>query len=382
MSDFVLSESDVHARVRRARERVAAREAFDRLPQARGGGGLEAEDAVLLWLDGAIDTEVLWQLARELRAARQERLETFSPLYMTNTCDAECRMCGMRRDNDALRRETAPIEAVEDQLRVLQRRGMNAVSLLTGEYRRESRAWAIPYVNRALRAAQDLGFSHVLINVGSIDAAEFETLLDGIARDGGGRIRPKLTMCTFQETYSRDRYRRFMGADDENPRADFDRRLTNFDRSFQAGMRVANPGVLLGLNPDLAFELLALVSHARHLRQRGMEVYLSVPRLRQIAGGRSQGGVSDEEFIRFVAVLALALPDCKIVLTTRESREIQHKLVPIVHVLSAGSASVTPYTESGARFPLETSQFEVLDQRPSEEILREHGEIDNFQPPA
>jgi 2-iminoacetate synthase ThiH len=303
---------------------------------------------------------------------------------MTNTCDAECRMCGMRRDNQALQRETAELGEVEDQLRTLFRRGMRAVSLLTGEYRPERRAWAIEYVNRALRATQDLGFSHVLINVGSIDEHEYDALLAGIERRRDGSVRPKLTMCTFQETYSRQQYARFMGSDPENPRADFDRRLANFDRSRRAGMKVANPGVLLGLNPDIAFELLALAHHARHLRRHGMDVYLSVPRLRQIAGGRSQGGVSDEEFLRFVALLVIALPDCKTVLTTRESREIQLRLAPLVAVLSAGSAAVTPYTEAGARFPLETSQFEVIDQRPFEEILREHQrpgvEIQNFRP--
>ena len=38
---------------------------------------------------------------------------------------------------------------------------------------------------------------------------------------------------------------------------------------------------------------------------------------------------------------------------------------------TAGSSAVAPYTESGARFPLEASQFEVIDQRPFEEILGE-----------
>ena len=47
---------------------------------------------------------------------------------------------------------------------------------------------------------------------------------------------------------------------------------------------------------------------------------------------------------------------------------------------------MAPYTDSGARFPLDTSQFEVIDQRPFEEILRAHLApgvvIDNFQPPT
>ena len=43
-------------------------------------------------------------------------------------------MCGMRRDNEALVRETAELETVEAQLGILLERGMQAVALLTGEY--------------------------------------------------------------------------------------------------------------------------------------------------------------------------------------------------------------------------------------------------------
>lgn len=381
MDEYRLDDRELEERVRRASARS---DAVAVLARGAVGGGLDADEIAALWCS-SLDTETLYRAARDMRARRAARLETFSPLYMTNTCDAECLMCGMRRDNGALQRETADIDRIEEQLLTLYGRGMHAVSLLTGEYRPERRSWALRYVNRALRLTQAVGFTHVLVNVGSIDDAEFETLLEGVERRADGAVRPKLTMCTFQETYSRARYARFMGTDPGNPRADYDRRLRNFDRSFRAGMRVANPGVLLGLNPDLAFELLALADHSLHLRRLGMEVYLSVPRLREIAGGRSQGGVSDEDFVRFVSLLSLGLPECKVVLTTRENRDIQHHLVPVVSVLSAGSAAVVPYTANGARFPLETSQFEVIDQRPFEEILREHADaerIENFQPPA
>jgi 2-iminoacetate synthase ThiH len=292
-------------------------------------------------------------------------------------------MCGMRRDNDALQRETAPLEAIEDQLRTLRSRGMRAVALLTGEYQAPRRGWAMELVNRVLRRTLALGFRHVLLNVGSIDADEFETLLAGIPRHADGAVAPKLTMCTFQETYSRPHYAKFMGTAADNPRADFGRRLANFDRSRRAGLRVANPGILLGLNPDLGFEFIAVALHARHLLAAGMEVYLSVPRLRQIAGTHDQRGADDDAFARLVAVLSLALPAAKIVLTTREPAAIQRLLVPIVAVLSAGSAAVAPYTAAGARFPLATSQFEVIDQRPFEQILGEWhtpGGIENFEP--
>jgi len=136
-------------------------------------------------------------------------------------------------------------------------------------------------------------------------------------------------------------------------------------------MRVVNPGVLLGLSRDLTYELVALSLHVRYLLSRGLEVYISVPRLRQASGADNGRGVSDEEFVRLVAILSMGMPEAKIVVTTRESSEIQRRVLPMVSVLSAGSSAVAPYTEAGARFPLEASQFEVIDQRPFEEILGE-----------
>lgn len=383
--DFQLDAAEVHARLARARARLDTPALDAAVEQARRGEGLAADDLALLWAAGRLATSAIYELARAARRTRPVRLETFAPLYLTNTCDAACRMCGMRRDNGALVRETADGDAIDAQLRTLRRRGMHAVALLTGEYQRDRRGWALEFVNHALRRTQQLGFRHVLINVGSIDDDEFAHLLAGIPRRRDGTVAPKLTMCTFQETYSRPHYAKFMGVDAENPRADYDRRLTNFDRSARAGLRVANPGVLVGLDPDLGFELLALAAHALHLLARGMEVYLSVPRLRQIAGSHDARGADDDAFVRLVSLLALAVPTGKIVLTTRESAAIQRLLVPIVTVLSAGSAAVTPYTETGARFPLETSQFEVIDQRPFEEILSDwHGPggIENFEPVA
>jgi 2-iminoacetate synthase len=385
MPDFHLDASAVEERLRWARRGATAEAAGRVLDHARRGEGLDPEDLGVLWC-AAVASDAIYEAARELHRARAGQLETFSPLYMTNTCDAECRMCGMRRDNQALTRETAEIAGVIEQLRLLSRRGMRAVALLTGEYAGANRPWAMRYVNQALHATQQMRFNHVLLNVGSIDEDEFETVLSGLARNPDGSVAATLTMSTFQETYSPQVYAKFMGSNPYNPRADFGRRLTNFDRAYRAGMRGANPGILVGLNPDVAYELTALALHARHLLARGMEVYVSVPRLRRVAGSGSQRGIGDDEFVRLVAILSLALPAGKIVITTRENAAMQEKLAPIVSVISAGSAAVAPYTETGARFPLETSQFEVIDQRPFEAVLQEHCDagatITNFEPPA
>jgi 2-iminoacetate synthase ThiH len=384
MQDFQLDGDRLEDLLSRARARAASEHVESVIERVRRGSGLDPEDMAVLWFAERLDTDAVYRLATEARSHRPRCLETFSPLYMTNTCDAECRMCGMRRDNDAMERDTADLDRIEQQLQVLRRRGMRAVALLTGEYRSARRDWAMRFVNEALRLAFRLQFKHVILNIGGIDDAEFDLLLAGIEREADGRVKPQITISNFQETYCRTHYAKFMGTDPDNPRANFDRRLAGFDRAYRAGLRSANPGILLGLNRNLGSELTAFAMHARHLRSRGMQVYLSVPRLRQIAGRHDQEGASDEEFVRLVSVLSIGLPDCKIIITTREAPSMQHKLVPIVAVLSAGSSAVAPYTDTTARYRIETSQFRVVDQRPFEEILREHlpaaGSIVNFQP--
>ena len=331
-------------------------------------------------------TEDLLELAAHRRSPGAPAIETFSPLYLTNECDAECTMCGMRSFNDKLQRETATEQGTLEQLDILHRRGLRGVALLTGEYRHGSRRREmLARTATALRAALTQGFSHILINVGSLETDEYDSLLEGVPRERHGRIAPQVTMCTFQETYDPCAYGRFMGTNPENPRSDFQRRLSNFDRAADAGFWSANPGVLLGLNPDLAYEMLALLEHVRHLLARDMTVYMSLPRLRKASGAVYSAGVGDDELTRLVSVLSAGIPEAKVVISTRETPEIQRRLLPVIGVLTPGSPGVSPYTEAGARFEVEASQFEVLDHRPIEVILGEFLEagasIDCYEPP-
>jgi 2-iminoacetate synthase len=385
MDGFRLGVAEVDAARARASAIAASDGVRDLTRRARAGDGLVAEELAALLVSPRVETDELLAIARSRRPAGAPRIETFSPLYLTNECDAECLMCGMRRTNGELVRETADGETAEMQLDILHRRGLRGVALLTGEYHRGAfRGAMVARAAAALRAALTRGFAHVLVNVGALDAPEYETLLAGVPRREDGRVAPQLTMCTFQETYSPQAYARFMGTNPENPRSDFERRLGNFDRACDAGFWAANPGVLLGLNDDVAWELLALLAHVRHLRARGMEVYVSLPRLRKASGTPHAGGVSDDLLCRLVAVLSFGAPEAKVVISTREPPAMQRRLLPLIGVLTPGSPGVAPYSEQGARFDLEASQFEVLDHRPIEAILGEYlaegATIDRYEP--
>jgi 2-iminoacetate synthase len=385
MNSFTIDADAIGEASARARDRAAAGEGEALGGRLAAGELLAPEDlAVLLHADD-VSTESLLQLAADRRAPDGTALETFSPLYLSNECDAECLMCGMRSGNRELLRETADASTTRAQLDILHRRGMRGVALLTGEYHRSAKRDAmLARTARALGDALERGFTHVLINVGSLERSEYAPLLEAVPRADDGGLRSHVTMCTFQESYDPRVYARFMGTSAENPRSDFDRRLQNFDRAADAGMRSANPGLLLGLNRDVGYEVIALASHVEYMLARGLFVYISLPRLRKASGAEHRAGLTDDELARVVSVFSARFTRSRVVISTREAPEMQQRLLPAIGVLTAGSPGVAPYQEASTRFDIDASQFEVADQRPFEVILGEclasgHA-IDGYEP--
>src|SRR5947208_14812586 len=113
-----------------ARARAAALGASARAPglaaRASAGEALADEELGALLLSPHVSTEALLAIAAARRPAGSLRLETFSPLYLTNECDAECLMCGMRRTTDDLMRETTAAAAAGRNLASRPRPGRRA----------------------------------------------------------------------------------------------------------------------------------------------------------------------------------------------------------------------------------------------------------------
>ena len=302
MMAFALDPELLAERSLRARQRAEHGEGPRLAAELSAGNPLDDDDLATLLVSQDVPTEALLEIARQSRNASADILETFAPLYISNECDAECLMCGMRGFNDELHRITASVETTEAQLGILHRRGLRGVALLTGEYRPGAqRRKMLERTIVAARSAMQRGFTHVLINIGALEVEEHAELVAGVSPIPSDA---RLTMCTFQETYAPTVYARFMGTKAGNPRSDFQRRLENFDRAAEAGVPSANPGVLLGLNHDLGYELLALAGHVRHLLARDLTVYISLPRLRKASGAPHHRGVSDDELTRVVSLLS------------------------------------------------------------------------------
>ncbi|MCX4474274.1 3-methyl-2-indolic acid synthase [Micromonospora sp. NBC_01655] len=340
--------------------------------------------ALALWQDRTISTAELIAAAEARCAVRQPRLHTFVPLYTTNHCDSECKMCSMRKGNSRMERKFSGRNELLEQLNILfTHEGIRGVGFLTGEYQdkytRLSTAFRIGW---AMRAALDMGFERIYFNIGSMEPDEIDVLAEWI------RPTEPVTMCVFQESYDRETYRRFMGKTPlEVPKADFDRRVVSFDRWLDAGFRYVNPGVLVGLHDDVSAELVDLVAHGAHLRDRGAIVDLSLPRMRPANASRDTTRINDDDYLRMMAAVAFTCPEQRLVLTTREPQEFQDRAVGLAGVFSPGSPDVAPYRpDTQAQNDANTSQFLVADLRRPRHILSRLEasglQVDHFVDPA
>jgi 2-iminoacetate synthase len=202
----------------------------------------------------------------------------------------------------------------------------------------------------------------VNVNIAPLTLDEFEELkAAGIG-----------TYQLFQETYHHETYRRVHPA---GKKADYDWRITAFDRAMEAGIDDVGVGLLFGLY-DRRFEELALMQHVRHLEGRfGVGPHtISVPRMEPAAGSSMAADpprpVSDDDFKKIVAILRMAVPYTGIIMSTRETPEVRRATFALgVSQISAGSRTNPGGYAECEEF--DAAQFQLGDHRPLDEVIRD-----------
>ncbi len=321
-----------------------------------------ANAAALIYSSTQISTEKLAQeAAKKVFSIRKKNLLTFSPLFTTNHCDSECLMCGMKKSNATMHRKFSGRNAILKQLRILKmHEKTQGVGFVTGEYESSfSRNANAFWIGWAIREALDLGFTLIYCNIGSLDTHEITILTEWF------KPSENVNLSVFQETYDPIVYEKFMGKN--APKSDFNKRLNTFNSWIDAGYKNVNPGILVGLT-DIQEDLSHLMNHVEHLKNRGAKISISIPRLRPALNSTNRSQVPDNDYLRLAATIAFLVPDCPLVITTRESREMQRMLLPLAGIISPGSPDVAPYSnKTSPSNQIQSSQFLVSDlARPSE----------------
>jgi 2-iminoacetate synthase len=328
---------------------------------------LEVEEtATLINTQDTELVEEIYAAARQLkRDVYGNRIVLFAPLYLGNLCTNDCQYCGFRRSNpDAIRR-TLDADEVRSQVAALERQGHKRLILVCGEHPRYTPEWIAEMVQTVYSVREGNGdIRRVNINAAPLDHEGFR-----IVKEAGIG-----TYQVFQETYHHQTYSTVHPAGTE--KGDYLWRLDALDRAWESGCDDVGIGALFGLY-DWRFEVLGLVTHARHLMDKfqcGPHT-ISFPRLRPASGVSLDDRwlVDDEQFKRLVAILRLSVPYTGMILTAREPADLRRELLGFgVSQIDAGSRiELGGYTEAGdaQQQVREREQFELGDVRTLDQVI-------------
>ena len=296
--------------------------------------------AILMRADGPL-REDLYDGARFVKnEIYGSRLVLFAPLYISNLCSNECAYCAFRKDNTEVRRRFLSQQEIREQTRMLIDEGYKRVLLVSGE--------AYPRND----------FNYILDSIATIYATKFG---NGEIRRVHANIAPPTVEQFYQlreaklgvyqclqESYHRKTYAQ---VHKHGRKTDFDWRATVMHRAMASGIGDVGMGVLYGLY-DWRWETLALLQHIRDLeRTYGAGSHtLSIPRLDPTIA--PEHGVSDDDLLKIVAVLRLAVPYAGLVMSTREPAELRCQGLEIgVSLMSAASRTdLAAHPDSGGTY--------------------------------
>jgi 2-iminoacetate synthase len=368
VADFI-DEREIEVALKQA-SRADSVMVRDCLVKARSMSGLTLREvAVLMQADGEVREE-MYEAARFVKnEIYGSRLVLFAPLYISNLCSNECSYCAFRKNNKEVRRRWLNQQEIAEQTRILIDQGYKRVLMVSGEaYPKNEFQYILDSIATIYATKSGHGeMRKVHANIAPPTVEQFYALRE--ANLG-------VYQC-FQESYHRPTY---ASVHKSGKKADFDWRATVMHRAMASGIGDVGMGVLYGLY-DWRWETLALLQHIRDLeRTFGAGSHtISVPRIEPAVGSKvaaqSPHAVTDDDFLKIVALLRLAVPYTGLVMSTREPADIRRKCLEIgVSQMSAGSRT-DPGGYSEHEVDKDAGQFVVGDHRPLNEIVREVAEL-------
>jgi 2-iminoacetate synthase len=322
------------------------------------------ETAVLI---NVTDPELIEEIKQGARTLKKtvygNRIVLFAPLYVGNKCTNNCKYCGFRTENKSAIRKTLSDQELIEEVEALEDNGQKRLILVYGEHPAYSPEYIAHTVNVVYGVKKGNGeIRRVNINAAPLDIDGFR-----IVKDSGVG-----TYQVFQETYHPEAYKIYHVG---GKKMDYEYRLTSLDRAQEAGLDDVGIGALFGLY-DWRFEVLGLVRHTNHLEacyNVGPHT-ISFPRIQSASSLDIDGKyfVSNEDFVKLVAILRLAVPYTGMILTARESAAIRDEVISFgVSQIDGGTKlELGSYAASkNENQDLNREQFVINDNRSLNEII-------------
>lgn len=331
------------------------------------------ETAVLINASDRQSVDLIKSGAQKLKETIYgNRIVLFAPLYIGNKCHNNCSYCGFRASNTEAKRKTLSKEELTQEVHALEDNGHKRLILVFGEHPDYTADFIAETVRVCYNIKKDNGIiRRVNINAAPLDTDGFETVKNA----GIG------TYQIFQETYHPDIYKQHHPS---GQKADYEYRLSGLDRAFEAGIDDLGIGALFGLY-DWRFEVLSLIRHVNHLEacyNIGPHT-ISFPRLKNALNTSFENKfqVSDEDFLKLICILRLAVPYTGMILTAREFPWLRKEALKYgVSQIDGGSKiELGGYSESfNLKQDLNREQFELGDSRSLADVIDELIETENI----
>jgi 2-iminoacetate synthase len=367
-----IDDATIEATLARPRDPSAAR---DVLAKARELKGLDFDEvATLMSVRNPELQEEMFATARWVKETIYgTRLVLFAPLYISNYCKNECSYCAFRVGNRALKRRALTQEEIAAETLALVRQGHKRILVVAGEnYLGEGLSYVLKAIDTIYKTRSGNGeIRRVNANLAPLTIKEFAELK--AAKIG--------TYQLFQETYHRPTYATVHVS---GPKRDYDWRTTAIHRAMQAGINDCGVGVLFGLY-DWRFEVLAMLQHIHSLEEEfGVGPHtISVPRMEPALGSdfaaQPPYAVSDNDFLKLIAILRLAVPYTGMIMSTRESMPVRRETFKLGISQISGGSRTDPGGYSEGAESATTEQFQLGDHRPLDEVVRDITEM-GFMP--
>jgi 2-iminoacetate synthase len=272
-------------------------------------------------------------------------------------------------------RKTLDHQEIIRNVEALEENGHKRLILVFGEHAQYSPEYIAETVKTVYEVKKGNGeIRRVNINAAPLDMEGFKTVKEA----GIG------TYQVFQETYHPEAYKEYHTG---GKKADYAYRLTALDRAMEAGIDDVGIGALFGLY-DWQFEVLGLIRHVNHLEacfNVGPHT-ISFPRLQDADDMNidTKYFVGDDEFMRIIAILRLAVPYTGMILTARESMAVRREVLQYgCSQIDAGTKlEIGAYAEElRLKQDLHKEQFLIKDDRSLNDVINEllkNGQLPSF----
>ena len=303
------------------------------------------------------------------------RIVTFAPLYLGSFCVNNCQYCGFKTDNQGAVRKVLNNDEIRREVEVLAGKiGHKRLIVVYGEHPRND----VDYIMDSIKTIYSVRIptTHGFGNIRRVNVNAPPFCVEDLKKIYETEIG---TYQVFQETYHRPTYEKLHPQN--TIKGNYLWRLYSMHRAMEAGFDDVGIGALFGLY-DWRFELMSLVYHAQALeRMMGIGPHtISFPRLEPALNADMKEyekyRVSDEDFLKLIMIIRLAVPYTGMILTAREKPEIRRQAIEmgITQMDASSRISLGGYEENKTPQRKETQQFMLGDTRSLEEVIKELAE--------